>query len=105
MPVHSLNALFNPASVALIGASERPGSLGAALTRNLLAGGFNGELFLLSRRHRRIQDRPAFAHLADLPHPPDLAIIATPLPTVPNLLIELGRLGTRSRSSSPITVQ
>ena len=94
MPTHSLNALFNPASVALIGASERPGSLGAALTRNLLAGGFNGELFLLSRRHRRIQDRPAFAHLADLPHPPDLAIIATPLPTVPNLLIELGRLGT-----------
>ena len=94
MPTHSLNALFNPASVALIGASERPGSLGAALTCNLLAGGFNGELFLLSRRHRRIQDRPAFAHLADLPHPPDLAIIATPLPTVPNLLIELGRMGT-----------
>ncbi len=94
MPPRSLQSLFHPASVALIGASERPGSLGAALTRNLLAGGFTGELFLLSRRHRRIQDQSAFAHLADLPHPPDLAIIATPLSTVPNLLAELGRLRT-----------
>ncbi len=95
MPTRSLKALFNPASVALIGASERPGSLGAALTRNLLAGGFKGELFLLSRRHRRIQDQAAFAHLADLPHPPELAIIATPRSTIPDLLTELGRLGTQ----------
>ena len=94
MPPRSLQSLFHPASVALIGASERPGSLGAVLTRNLLAGGFTGEVFLLSRRHRRIHDQPAFAHLADLPHPPDLAIIATPLSTVPNLLAELGRLRT-----------
>jgi acetyltransferase len=95
MPTRSLKALFNPASVALIGASERPDSLGAALTSNLLAGGFKGELFLLSRRHRRVQARRAFAHLADLPRTPELAIIATPQSTIPDLLTELGRLGTQ----------
>ncbi|MCC6135114.1 MAG: GNAT family N-acetyltransferase [Candidatus Contendobacter sp.] len=95
MPTRPLKALFNPASVALIGASERPGSMGAALTSNLLAGSFKGELFLLNRRHRRIQDRHAFAHLADLPHVPELAIIATPRSTIPELVTELGRLGTR----------
>ena len=94
MPNPSMQALLKPASVALIGASERPGSLGAALTCNLLAGSFKGELFLLNRRHRRVQNQPAFAHLADLPHPPDLAIIATAPPTMPSLLAELGQRGT-----------
>ena len=48
MPTRHLRYLFDPASVALIGASERPGSLGAALTRNLLDGGFKGCLLYTS---------------------------------------------------------
>lgn len=95
MSAQHLQSLFTPSSVALIGASERPGSLGAALTRNLLAGGFKGELFLLNRRHRRVQNMPTFARLADMPHPPELAIIATPPPTLPDLVAELGQRGTR----------
>ena len=94
MPTRLLQSFCKPASVALIGASERPGSVGAALTRNLLSGGFQGEQFLVSRRHRRIQNLPAWPRVADLPGVPDLAIIATPLPTVPKLLAELGRRGT-----------
>ncbi len=95
MPTRYLRYLFDPASVALIGASDRPGSLGAALTRNLLAGGFQGELFLVNRRHRHVHQMAAFRHLADLPSAPELAIIATPAPTVPKLLAELGRRGTK----------
>ncbi|CDH43189.1 bifunctional acetate--CoA ligase family protein/GNAT family N-acetyltransferase [Candidatus Contendibacter odensensis] len=95
MPTRLLHSFCKPTSVALIGASERPGSIGAALTRNLLSGGFQGELFLVSRRHRRIQNLPAWSHVADLSGVPDLAIIATPPPTVPKLLAELGRRGTR----------
>lgn len=106
MPTRFLRSLFAPSSVALIGASERPDSLGAALTRNMLADSFKGELFLLNRRHRRVQDMPTYARLADLPHPPELAIIATPTPTLPDLLAELGRMGTRiaviaTRSNAP----
>jgi acyl-CoA synthetase (NDP forming)/RimJ/RimL family protein N-acetyltransferase len=95
MPTRYLRYLFDPASVALIGASERPGSLGAALTRNLLDGGFKGEVFLVNRRHRRVWEMPAYLHPADLPSAPELAIIATPPPTVPKLLAELGRRGTK----------
>lgn len=86
--------LFEPDSVALIGASERPGSPGAVLTRNVLAGGFKGDLFLVNRRHRRVQGVPAFRHLSELPRTPELAILATPAATLPALLAELGRRGT-----------
>ena len=95
MAIHTLRHLCKPASVALIGASERPGSIGAALTRNLLASGFKGELFLINRRHPRIQNMPARQRLADLPHDPELAIIATPPATLPTLLAELGQGETR----------
>ena len=95
MTTHTLRSLCKPASVALIGASERPGSIGAALTRNLLAGGFKGDLFLVNRRHPRVQNMPACKHLSELPRAPELAILATPPATVPNLLAELGQRGTR----------
>lgn len=95
MPIRHLRCLLDPASVALIGASDRPGSLGAALTRNLLAGGFKGEVFPVNRRHRRVRDMPAYPHPSDLPSTPELAIIATPTPTVPDLLAELGHQGTK----------
>ncbi len=48
MTTHNLRYLFKPASVALIGASERPGAIGAVLTCNLLAGGFKGDVFLVN---------------------------------------------------------
>jgi acyl-CoA synthetase (NDP forming)/RimJ/RimL family protein N-acetyltransferase len=95
MPTRYLRYLFDPASTALIGASDRPGSLGAALTRNLLDSGFKGELFLVNRRHGHVHKMPAFRHPADLPSAPELAIIATPPPTIPQLLAELGRRGTK----------
>lgn len=96
MTTHNLRYLFKPASVALIGASERTGSIGAALTRNLLAGGFQGNLFLVNRRHAHIQGMPAYHRVSELPSAPELAVIATPPATVAELLTELGRLGTRT---------
>ncbi|MFZ1642078.1 MAG: GNAT family N-acetyltransferase, partial [Candidatus Contendobacter sp.] len=66
------------------------------LTRNLLAGGFKGELFLVNRRHSRVQNMPAFQHLSELPRAPELAILATPPSTISELLVELGQRGTRT---------
>ena len=94
MPTRLARYLFEPDSIALIGASERLGSPGAALTRNVLAGGFKGDLFLVNRRHRRVQGVSAFRHLSELPRTPELAILATPAATLPALLAELGRRGT-----------
>lgn len=90
-----LRYLFNPASVALIGASERPGSLGEALARKLSAGGFSGPLYWINRQHHQIGERPAYRRLADLPDAPELAIIATPEHAVPDLLLEAGRRGVK----------
>ncbi|MDZ7620973.1 MAG: CoA-binding protein, partial [Candidatus Competibacteraceae bacterium] len=95
MSTRHLQYLFEPASVALIGASERPGSLGAALTRKLLAGGFQGELFLINRRHRRVQGQPAFQKLSELPRAPELAILATPAATLVKQVVRLGKLGVK----------
>lgn len=96
MPNPLLRYLCAPASIALIGASERPGSIGAALTRNLLCGGFQGELFLVNRRHRSLQDLTVWPRVADLPRVPELAIIATPPHTVSELLADLGWRGTQA---------
>lgn len=95
MATRQLQYLFEPASVVLIGASERPGSLGAALTRKLLAGGFQGELFLVNRRHRRVRSQPAFRHLSELPRAPELAILATPAATLLKQVVKLGKLGVK----------
>lgn len=96
MSVRNLDALFHPKSVAIVGASERPGSIGAAVTRNALAGGFAGPVHLVNRKGGTILGRGAVKRVRDLAAPPDLAVIATPPETVPGLVAELGRAGTRA---------
>src|ERR1700759_5581332 len=96
MSTRNLDKLMAPKSVVAIGASERPGSVGAAVTRNLLAGGFKGEIHLVNRKGGEIQGRPVWRSLSELPSPSDLAVIMTPAPTVPGLLRELGEKGTKT---------
>ncbi len=96
MTIRNLEFLFKPRSVALIGASGRPASLGAALTRNLCSAGFQGDLFLVSREARELQDRPTYRTLSELPHAPDLAIIATPIESAPEVITELGDRGAKA---------
>jgi acetyltransferase len=96
MSTRNLDKLMAPTSVVAIGASERPGSVGAAVTRNLLAGGFKGEIHLVNRKGGEIQGRPVRRALSELLSPPDLAVIMTPAPTVPGILRELGERGTRA---------
>lgn len=95
MSVRSLDALFRPESVALVGASERPRSVGQSLLENLLAG-FRGQVFPVNPRHDTLQGVRAYRRVADLPHPPDLAVIAIPAPGVPALVDELGAAGVRA---------
>src|SRR4051812_20361958 len=96
MSTRNLDKLMAPQSVVAIGASERPGSVGAAVTRNLLGGGFAGEIHLVNRKGGTIAGRPVWRSIGELLSPPDLAVIMTPAPTVPGLLKELGAKGTRA---------
>jgi len=96
MSIRNFNNLFRPRSVALIGASERPGSVGAVVLRNLRRGGFNGALMLVNPRHQTLEGLVVYPSVAALPSVPDLAVIVTPPKTVPGLIAELGTRGTKA---------
>jgi len=96
MTIRNLEYLLAPRSLALIGASDRPGSVGLITQRNLAAGGFRGPIWLVNPKHRQIEGRPCFPSLADLPSPPDLGVVVTPAATVPGLIADLGRSGARA---------
>jgi acetyltransferase len=94
--IRHLDQFFDPASVAVIGASPRAGSVGATVWRNLHEGGFAGPRWAVNTRHRKIGGEPVVARVADLPAAPDLAVICTPPASVPGLIAELGTRGTRA---------
>ena len=96
MSIRRLHFLFEPASVAVIGASSRPGSVGATVWHNLREGGFAGPRWAVNPKHREIDGERAFARVADLPTAPDLAVICTPPASVAGLIAELGARGTRA---------
>jgi acetyltransferase len=96
MTIRNLDILFYPGSVALVGASQSPGSLGAVLARNLVSAGFKGEIFPMNPKYETIEGLPAYPDVDSLPKVPDLAVIATPPDTVPELIDQFGRRGTRS---------
>ncbi len=89
----SLKALFSPESVALIGATMQPESVGAALVRNLTRSGFVGAVHLVNPHHDRIDGRPCLPSIARVEAPVDLAVIATPAPGVPGVIGECVEAG------------
>ncbi|HEY9531506.1 MAG TPA: CoA-binding protein, partial [Burkholderiales bacterium] len=82
--------------MALLGASEREGSLGRIVWRNLAAGGLRGELYPVNPKHRAVFGKPAFASLKRLPSRPDVAVVATPARTVPGIIAEAGEAGIKA---------
>ena len=96
MSVRNLDKLFAPRSVALIGATPRPGSVGAVVARNLRRAGFAGELMLVNPHYDTIDGLTVHPNVASLPRAPDLGVIVTPAETVPCLIHELAARGTRA---------
>jgi acetyltransferase len=78
--------MFSPKSIALIGASEKPGSVGRALLENLQS--FRGRVFAINPSHPRLLEQKAFSTIGDVPGDIDLAVIATPAATVPGIVAE-----------------
>lgn len=96
MTIRNLDHLFRPASVAVLGASARPASVGATVLANLLAGGFTGPILPVNPKYYDLRCLKCFARIADLPLCPDLAVICTPANTVPGLIAELGAAGCKA---------
>ncbi|HRH98599.1 MAG TPA: acetate--CoA ligase family protein [Prosthecobacter sp.] len=90
----SLEAFFQPRSIALIGATERVGSVGRAMWENLH--GFGGAVFPVNGKRAEVLGVKAFPNIAALPEVPELVIIVTPAVTVPQIVEEAGAAGVKA---------
>jgi acetyltransferase len=93
---HYLTPLLEPKSVAIIGASETPGSIGETLVRNILDANFPGKVFFVNPKHDKVFGRTSYDSVESIPQRLDLAVICTRPETVPNIVDACGRAGTRS---------
>lgn len=96
MSIRNLDSMFRPRSVAVIGASNRPLSVGNVVMRNLLRGGFKGAILPVNPSELAVAGVLVYNDVASLPIVPDMAVICTPPRTVPQLIRELGARGTKS---------
>jgi acetyltransferase len=93
--VRHLDALFQPKSVAVVGASSRERSIGAMVWSRVLEGGFEGPIWPVNPKHRELDGRKVVPDVDRLPAPPSVAIICTPPATWPGIVRKLGGLGAR----------
>ncbi len=93
---YGLNAMFAPRSVAVIGATDRPGTVGRTVLENLLHPGFQGKVFAVNAKREQVLGLKAYKSIRDIPERVDLAVIATPATTVPQLIGECVDAGARS---------
>ena len=96
MTTRNLDALFTPRAIAVVGASDKAGSVGNVLTMNLVGAGFEGPLMPVNPRSAEVCGLKCYGSVASLPQTPDLAVIATPPAAVPGLIGELGAKGCRA---------
>ncbi|HRE22399.1 MAG TPA: bifunctional acetate--CoA ligase family protein/GNAT family N-acetyltransferase [Rhabdaerophilum sp.] len=96
MGTYRLGSVFAPDSVAVIGASERVGSLGHGVMAQILAGGFRGRIVPVNPKRASVMGLPCVAGLADLAEPPELIVVATPAASVPGVIREAVEAGVRA---------
>ncbi len=93
---HYLTALFEPKSVAVIGASDRDNSVGNIIFKNILSSGYKGRLYAINPKHETIQGQPAYKSIEEIGARVEMAVIATRPQTVPQLIEQCGRSGVRN---------
>jgi len=93
--MHYLERLFAPRSVAVVGASQRSGSLGNIVLENLRGGGFAGEIIAVNPKYSQVAGVRCYPSLEAIGHPVDLAVVATPGAAVPSIVRDAGTAGVR----------
>ena len=88
--------MFNPQSVAVIGATDRDGSVARTLILNLLNPKFHGKVYPVNPKRDQLLGLPCYSNVAKIPEPLDLAVIVTPAPAVPDVIAECIDKGVRS---------
>jgi acetyltransferase len=93
MGLHNLDKIFKPKSIAVVGASEKEGSIGHAIMQNLIEGGYGGEVIPINPRYSTIHGIRTFQSISKTNSAIDLAIIAIPISTVPPVVKECAERG------------
>ena len=96
MSIRNLEYLFDPKSVAIIGASQKLHGVGTTVLRNLIDGGFKDAIFPVNPKYEQLNGLKVYTSVKQLPVAPELAVICTPPATIPDLIGELGARGTRA---------
>ena len=91
----NLDKIFNPKSIAIIGASDVEGSVGYAIVKNLTQQGYAGKVYFVNIRKPEILGVKTYPTVMEVPETVDLAMIATPAKTVPDVMEECGRAGVK----------
>lgn len=88
------SVFLTPRSIAVIGASDKPGSVGSTITKNIM-NGFRGEIYPVSPTRRTVFDKEAYKSVLDIPNHVDLAVIVIKNVLVPGVLEECGQKGIK----------
>lgn len=96
MGPHYLDCLFSPRSIAIFGASTRSNSVGAMVYKNLLAGNFLGNLYPINPKYKELLGTPCYPNIQAITAPIDLAVIATPASTLPEIIHQCGEHGVHA---------
>ena len=92
---HALDMIFEPRSVAVIGATDKPGTVGRTILWNLLSNPFGATIYPINPKRSNVLGVKSYAGLNDLPEPVDLAVIVTPASTVPGIIAECVQVGVK----------
>jgi len=93
MGLYNLDKIFKAESIAVVGASEKEGSIGHAIMQNLIKGGYEGKIVPINPRYSIIHGLKAFPSISKTNSPIDLAIIAIPISTIPPTVRECVEVG------------
>lgn len=89
----TVQELFSPRGVVIIGASNKPGKLGYAVAENMLESGYSGEIHYVNPKGGELFGQPIYRDAGEVPEPADLAVILIPAPYVPSALEDCGKRG------------
>jgi len=92
----ALEPFLHPSSIAVVGASDEPSSIGGLVFANLVRSGFAGPLYPVNPHRHLVHDVQAFDELASCPDPPDLVLVAVPAPLVAGIVDQASKLGCRA---------
>ncbi len=92
----SLEKLFEPKSIAIIGATAKKEKVGYAILKNIIDGGYKGKVFPINPKYEEIEGFRVYKSILDIDEPVDLAIVAIPIQYVPSLMEDLGKKGVKA---------